>query len=653
MTERGKSRPSRVARARSADGDVGTGRGKGLLTPWEAAAAATAGVAVLLRVVFLFSLKETPFYLEHFSDSRLYMQLAAQIADGGIDSVFFMSPLYPYLVAAVAAVTGNPEFWVRILQALSGGATVWLVYRIGADVFGRAAGLGAAVLAAVYAPLIFYDGLLLTESLLTLLVTAHLYLLLRALRNGAAWEWGGAGLVLGLAVVTRATTVVFLPALVVVGLFTRGAHRPSPARLGLYAAAAMLALVPTALHNAGAGGVFMPVTSSFGFNLFAGNNASATGLYSMPQNIDLATDPNGHHWVEARTGKEMDAAEVSGYWRDRALAWMGAHPGDAASLLLRKLLLFFHPGGIDQLGLSMDFFTGQYGAVTGLPAAVFPLILLLAAGGMALALREQRGDWPLLLFFGVFVITTAVFFVSERLRLPVMPLMMLYATYGVVHVVTYLRSRGSHRSATVQTAPGAAPGDGAPFGGSAPFGGGALFGGVAVAAVVLLLQPDVRQGFELEYLKLGQSAFGRAQYQEAERWFRQSLDEQETVDGLVNLGNAVAAQQRPEEAAALYRRAIGRDSTHALAWFNFGNLRMQTGSPQYAYGYWKKAVEHDPRLAGARRNLGLLLMQAGRLPEAQDQLEAYLALETDAGRRAEIARDVERLRATLREGGMP
>lgn len=595
---------------------------------WEIAAVGVAVLAFLLRLLFLSSLADTPFWLEHFSDSRLYMQLAADIAGGGIDSVFFMSPLYPYIVAGVAALTGNPELWVRILQALAGAATTWLVFRLGSRTFSRGAGLAAAAVVAAYVPLLYYDGLLLTESLLTLLITAHLFLLLRAFREGMMRDWVFAGVLLGLAVVTRATTVIFLPALVVVWLFLRGEHRPAPSRIAAYAAAILLVLLPTALHNASTGGVFMPVTSSFGFNLYAGNNETATGLYSMPEPVDIANDPNGHHWVERRTGRDMNAAEVSGYWRDRALVWMGQHPGEAAGLLLRKLLLFFHPAEIDQLGLSLRFYTTQFGAIVGIPAVSFSLILVLAAAGIGLALREGRGDWPLLLFLLVFVLSTAVFFVSGRLRLPIMPLLILYAAHAVVSMTAVIRAG---KPVVRQLA---------------------AFTGMAVAVIVLLVQPDVRQGFEQEHLKLGQSAFNRAAYPEAERWFRRSLDEQVTVDGLVNLGNALAAQQRPEEAAALYRQAIQRDSTDALAWFNFGNLRLQTGSPQYAYGYWKKAVENDPRLAGARRNLGLLLMQAGRFAEAEQQLEAYLALETEAGARQAVARDLERLRA-MRQSADP
>ncbi len=599
------------------------GRIDGTMRPQVYLLAIIVAIAIVLRLLFVYSLQDTPFFLQHFSDSRLYMRLAEQISGGGIPHAYFMSPLYPYIVSLVAQLTGNPELWVRILQSIFGGGTVLLTFLLGRSLFARSAGLLAAAVVAVYAPLIYYDGLLLTESLQTLLLTAHLYLFVTAFARADLRYWIGAGVVLGLSVVTRASIILFLPAVFVVWFFLRTEKRPPLRNMVAYAVTTLLMLLPTALHNAAAEGVFMPVASSFGFNLYAGNNPEATGLYTMPEGVDLDKDPNGDRWVEEQTGREMNAAQVSAFWRDRAIAWMLAHPGETVSLQFRKLLLFFYTGEIDQLGLSMRFYTKEFGPVIGLPAGLFPVLLFLSAIGLILALRSRLGGWIPPAFLAIYILSTVVFFVSGRLRLPIMPLLIIYASFAVVMFVRRSRE-GDAASLRLPVAVGA---------------------GIVLA--VFLLQPDVQQGFEQEFIKLGKAAFIEGKYPEAELRFRASLDEAVTVDGLVNLGNALAAQGQSKEAAAQYRDAIERDSTDALAWFNFGNLRMQTGSPQYAYGYWKKAVECDPRLAEARRNLGLLLMQAGRLAEAEEQLRIYLGLETDRARRAEIEKDLERLRRMM------
>lgn len=580
-------------------------------------------LAVGVRLLFLFELRETPFFAEHFSDSKIYYHLASQIREDGIPHVYFMSPLYPYLLAAIWTLTDNPELWVRLLQALFGGATTLLTFYLGRNLFGSITGGVAALIVALYAPLIYYDALLLTESLLTLLLTGHMMLLVTAWKSNNIRWWIAAGLLLGLAVVTRATVLLFPLGMFLVWMFSSRETRPGTAGLLAYVLAAMLLLLPTTIRNAAVERVFVPVTSSFGFNLYAGNNADATGQFSMPEKIDILRDPGGRFWVERQTDETMNAVEVSAYWRSRALTWMSANPGEAAALFFRKVLLFFHPAEIDQLGLSLRFYTREYGAVPGIPAAAYPIIFVLSVIGVVLTGRKRPVSWLPVLFVLVYVLATALFFVSARLRLPIMPLLIIYASYAAVCIVQRLRQRQANRLRFP-----------------------VLFGGAA-ALGIFLLQPGMQQVFEQEYIKLGKEAFLRESYSEAENLFRRSLAERETIDGLVNLGNALAAQGRPHEATEQYREAIRRDSTSALAWFNYGNLQMQQGKPQYAYGCWKRATEYDPRMPEARRNLGLLLMQAGRLQEAEQQLRIYLTLEEDPVRRNEIARDLERLRNVM------
>ncbi len=585
-------------------------------------------IAIIVRILFLFQLKETPFFIGHFSDTRLYMQLAREIAFGdGVQRAFFMSPLYPYLVAVVWKITGNPELWMRVLQVVFGAATALLTLLIARRLFDMGTGLLAGLLTALYAPLVYYDGLLLTESMQTMLLTAHMLLLLLALKRNQTGWWMAAGFLLGLAAVTRANVLLFLPVFILAWMVTtwmRSAVRKG--QIAAYALAALLTLAPTAVHNAMEEGVFIPVTSSFGYNLYAGNNAKADGFYTMPEPVDLYADPNGEAWVEQQAGKEMNSAEVSAWWRDRALSWMEEHPGKAVTLFGQKLLLFFHPEEIDQLGMSMEFFTEQYGAVKGLPPAVFPVLLILACAGFAAMLRGNRQGRILLLFLLVFVAANALFFVSGRLRLPIMPLMMIAVSHAILQIWGILRKQAEARQVSVP-----------------------LFAGAVIAVAILLFQPSVQQSFAQEYLKLGQLAFDRGDFPEAETHFRSSVEEERTVDGLTNLGNALAAQRQASGATDAYRAALAQDSTAPLAWFNYGNLLMQTGKPQYAYGAWKKALELQPRLAAAHRNLGLLLFRAGRLQEALQHLETYADLERDQAKRREIERDIMRIRELQRQ----
>lgn len=578
-------------------------------------------VALLLRLLFLSAFADTPFYSRHFSDSKIYVDLAQRMLAGeSMTRAWFMSPLYPWMISLTMRVTDDYLFWVRFLQVLFGCGTVLLVWRIGISVFDRLTGIIAAVLTAVSAPLIFYDSLLLIDSLLTFFVIAGLYFLLAAVRSGRAGDWLISGVFIGLAVVTRASVVVFVPVLLIAWMFRQRTGPGHFRGVAVWTAALFVLMLPTAIHNFSAEGVIQPVTSSFGFNLYAGNNDEAVGLYHMPDPVDLYTDPNGHDYVEGQSGRTMNSAEVSSWWRDRAVKWVVENPGKFIALLTKKLLLMLHPGDIDQIGMSMAFVTDRYGAVPGMPLVLFPVVVVLAAAGFAASWKKGNADWPLRLFFLTYLLITAVFFVSGRLRLPLLPLMHLYAGSAVAIVLEQLRKKSIDRRMIV------------------------LGAGAAVGAVILAIQPQVDQRFEQEYLKLGQIAFDGGSYSEAEEMFTRSIGERPTMDGYVNAGNANAAQGKFAEASAAYRQAIAMDSTSALAWFNYGNMWMQRNDAPRAHACWVRAVKYNPKFAPARRNLGLLFLQAGRPKEAEEQLSVYLRLERDPAMRAQIQRDLDNVR---------
>jgi 4-amino-4-deoxy-L-arabinose transferase-like glycosyltransferase len=172
---------------------------------------------------------------------------------------------YTYFVAGVYGLFGHSLAAVRVVQGLIGTATVALVYVVGLMLFGRAPALAAAALTALYLPLVYYAGLLLTETWFTFLQIAALALWLAAWRGqggrrGASGAGGtlrvvlalGAGLVAGWACLNRAA---FLPAIVVLalgGILVPPVHLPRRTRWMLataFLAAALAAIAPVTWRN--------------------------------------------------------------------------------------------------------------------------------------------------------------------------------------------------------------------------------------------------------------------------------------------------------------------------------------------------------------------------------------------------------------------
>jgi tetratricopeptide (TPR) repeat protein len=99
---------------------------------------------------------------------------------------------------------------------------------------------------------------------------------------------------------------------------------------------------------------------------------------------------------------------------------------------------------------------------------------------------------------------------------------------------------------------------------------------------------------------------------------------------LFNLGNALYAADDCEGALAEYRRAAECDPRHAGAWNNLANVLAELDRPEEAIAAYRQALGVDPRLADARFNLAQTLVEIGRAAEAVLHWRAYLAVDADS-----------------------
>jgi protein O-GlcNAc transferase len=93
-----------------------------------------------------------------------------------------------------------------------------------------------------------------------------------------------------------------------------------------------------------------------------------------------------------------------------------------------------------------------------------------------------------------------------------------------------------------------------------------------------------------------------------------------------NIGNALGALGRLDEATAHYRRAIGLDSMHAESHNNLGNALVQQGQLEEANRHFRQALAARPGYAEAHYNLGNALMGLGRISEASAAYQQAVTL---------------------------
>jgi hypothetical protein len=231
-----------------------------LLARWPAAWIALAGFLLYLPIVTT--------TLQLGPDPIDYLDLGRHLAAGqgyvlAIKAYFFgepavvhqaldqRAPLYPLLVALLFRL-GLDEYAVQVVNAALAATCAALVYALGSRLFDRRTGLLAGLLAAASPAMLIHSALPMTEPLALCLTLAPTWLLLRDLDHPTPRSFGLAGLLLGLAYLTRPVTLPMGAALLLgVVLATRPRMR-APRRallrplLVLVACAALFVLPITA-----------------------------------------------------------------------------------------------------------------------------------------------------------------------------------------------------------------------------------------------------------------------------------------------------------------------------------------------------------------------------------------------------------------------
>lgn len=396
-------------------------------------------LALTLRMLYLYEIYDNPFFWHLLIDEVAYDQWAQRIAAGEWlgKEIFYQDPLYPYFLGVIYSVIGRDLLWVRVIQLFIGSLTCALIYLLGTSFFDRRIGFVAGVLAALYGPFFYFEAMFLKTFLGTFLICLFVLLLVVARPRRSLLLWVAAGVVLGLLALVRANTLAFTVA-IVAWLFAANGHAEDLknkliAATGFFAGLLIVILVVFA-RNYIVGKDVVLLTSQAGQNFFIGNNPkNDTGRYSPP--IFIRPNPRYEQQdfrirAEINTGTKLGPSEVSRYWFGRAFSYMRQKPGHWLKLMWTKSRLFWNWYEVPD---NQNFyFFRQYSFLLRMPFPDFRVVAALALTGMVLCARQWR---KLLLPYLVVILyssTVIAFYVFARYRLPVVPMLMLFAGLALV-----------------------------------------------------------------------------------------------------------------------------------------------------------------------------------------------------------------------------
>jgi tetratricopeptide (TPR) repeat protein len=397
-----------------------------------------------VRFIFVLSMKNNPYSLitRYTVDSIYYHNWALSIIQGNWigHEVFFLGPFYAYFLAIIYKIFGTNIIVVQSIQTVLSSFGVVFLYLIVRRLTNNRNAIIASIIYIFSGNLIFFTGALLYVEVNIFLSLLLSYLLITLIDNFSRKLLIFAAIIFGLLVIIRPE---FLLMLVLIIPYFIIKIKPKPILqyvLFTFVTIVVLAVIP--LRNYFVAKDFVPFTGHSGINFYYGNNPYTDGtwrvVYPLTRSADISIETFNKS-SQTINGQMVKASVASNYWLKKGLDFIKENPSRYIKLLGRKFQLFvsayeipnnyyFNQTRDDSIVLKICFFS-------------FGLILPAAFLGFILSLKQWKDLYLLYSFIFVYIISALAFYVLSRLRAPVMPFLIIFASIFVTEFYDRIKNR--------------------------------------------------------------------------------------------------------------------------------------------------------------------------------------------------------------------
>ena len=358
-------------------------------------------------------------------DAYVYDSLAVSLSQGqgylnsnGTAHSFY-PPFYPFFLSLIYRLFGHSYIAVRVIQSMIGALICVFIYLIAKRSRNATLGILSACFAIVYPPFIKSAGLLLTETLFTLLLCLIVYYSLRIRRDVAYKDCAVLGFLMGLGLLTK-TALIILP------IFTAFIFINKKTALKKYIVVILffiLPVTPWVIRNYSVYHRFVPVATQGGITFYSS--------YQPPNGI-FGTLPSGSTSdpVIIEAGSMSDPVLRNHFLVKKTLDFIINNPGKVIMLELEKVLYLWAPFDWEIVG--GRWFNFMY-------VMMLPFFVI----GLFIAFKKFSKFYPILLPIFYFQIITLIFYGSPRFRLPVEPYIFILAMLGLMELCRWVIYRGN------------------------------------------------------------------------------------------------------------------------------------------------------------------------------------------------------------------
>ena len=390
--------------------------------------------ALALRLLLIHQGDQSPFFQRLIIDAEKYSSDAIGLVKGTNDNFltkpFWQAPGYTLYLYAIYFLFGVRNLLVvRLLQALLDGLNCILVVSIA-----RALGVEwrwsflSGCLLAMYGPAIFFTTEIAIPIPLIFFMLLSFRLLLYLGEKPSNMLAVIVGLVLGIAAIFRPNALVLgLP--FVIYLYKKFPDRANAAKwITMFVVGILIAVLPISIHNFRRGGEFILISHNGGINFYVGNNPEWKTTFNIrpgPAWERMVSEPSR----SVGPYRGISSSKASGYWVRKVLSYAWSEPSSFVKGMVEKTLLFINYYEFRR-NTDIEF------QKTILPMMRYPILFTfgligpLAFVGLVFYVRQENLWLPASVIV-IYSVSIIIFFVCGRYRLPIVPLLCIFAALGI------------------------------------------------------------------------------------------------------------------------------------------------------------------------------------------------------------------------------
>lgn len=392
---------------------------------------------------------------EYVDDATFYNEVN-WLGGGGS---YFHPPGYSYFIGLIFLFFGKSLVAIRLVQIGMDVVNIYLLFLIAQKIFDTRTGLLSALLYAVYVRSIQYSIEILPPVFVIFLLLASIYYLVH-IHQTSEGENGIVRLslsafLLGLLVITLPNFLLAIPVFLLWIMFLPSF---SPKKKVIWVSAfLLLSLFPTfstALRNRLVADEGLLISRNGGINFFIGNNPDIKKTVGATPGIEW----DKLLMLPYHTERITDFQEQDNFFNRKAVEYVLNDPAGWLKLMCKKTLWYFNAYEFPR-NFDVCHFAG-YSFVTKYPLFNLSILMPLALAGMALCLLQvfrkyKTGPPPgpgtdtlvhanslfLIGIIAVYSFSIILVFIAARYRLPVIPLMVLFASVFLIHMYELIKQK--------------------------------------------------------------------------------------------------------------------------------------------------------------------------------------------------------------------